>query len=143
MVSVSRSSCSFNSCCWWPDCTESENHGTQIKLTSPAFHPVTIQDLKLISKRCEITTCYQHWLIPEYPDLPSVSVQSHLQSLFFFFFVDVSSFNFQCDISWVGLTLIPPRHTICPGQKRKEALIDHVSTLKTKGKHSTEPFVFT
>lgn len=70
-------------------------------------------------KRCEITTCYQHRLIP---DLPSVSI---VTITFFFFFVYLSSLKFQrdeydilCFFFWLNLN--PCRHTICPGQRENE-----------------------
>lgn len=116
-----------------------ESH--RLNQTHPEFHPATLQDLNLISKRWEITTCYQHRLIP---DLPSVIV---VTITFFFFLVDVSFLKFQrdeCDISWLfWLNLNPSRRTICPGQERTWTQTSRVSTLKTKDKHYSEPFVST
>jgi len=77
----------------------------RLNSTSPPFHPVTVQDLKLISQRREITTCYQHRLIPDHP---SVSVQSQLQSLFILLltFNEINLISF-----FFGLTnLNPSRH---------------------------------
>lgn len=116
-----------------------ESH--RLNWTHPEFHPTTPQDLKLISKRCEITTCHQHRLIP---DLPSVNVVT----ITFLFFGRYQFFEISMRWIWYlvfcffGLTLIPAdtlfvldrranehRPAVCPPSRTKiNTIQNHVST---------------